>query len=135
MSKYEMAFQRLDAAIEKIRNSEYIQIVYANGTQVTGRMMSTFDCEPMHQVYMIFTDDTKTQEGLYNAYAAKFHTLLGYGPEGDEEEMKLELVDGQNHEEVDMIDGVIKKVLSKGAFIRKPICKLRFGGIQKVYFR
>ena len=134
MSKLEMAMQRLDAAVEKIRNTEHIQIVYENRSQVTGRMMATFDCGPKHYVYFIYTDDTKTSDGLYNAYAAKFHILLGYGPNGDDADMRIELVDGNDYEEVDMINDVIKKSLSTGWIAKKPICKLRFGGIVKVYF-
>lgn len=134
MTKLEVAMQRLDEAIEKIKSAERVNIIFQDGRKVQGRMMCTFDCNPMHYVYMLFTDDTKTVDRLYNTYVAKFHVLLGFGPDGDEEKMKIELVDGRNAEELKMINDVIKKSLSTGVFKRKSICNLRFDGISEVYF-
>ena len=134
MSKFEIAMQRLDAAVEKIKNSEKVDIIFKDGRRTQGRMMCVFDCAPKHYVYMIFTDDSKTAAGLYRAYVAKFHILLGYGPDGDEEKMRIEFVDGPNSEEMKMINDVIKKSLSTGILARKPICEIQFGKVDEVGF-
>ena len=125
MTEFNTIMKKVNEKIEKIRNSEKINIIFKDGRQVCGRMMCVFDCEPMNYVYMLFTDDTKTADGLYNTYIAKFNKMTG---------VRIELVERVEAEELEMINDVIKQNLSIGIFKKKSICNLQFGGIAEVYF-
>lgn len=114
---------------ERISNFHLAHIVYDNGRTVDGRVCITFDSEDTNYQYIVFTDETKTRDGLYVVYAVRYDVInsvlykTGY-----------EFAEDMEYAEIEMIKDVINTHLVRGTIIRKPACSLKIGGVKSVSF-
>ena len=114
---------------ERLSKVKVAHIVYNDGRTVDGRICATFDSEDTNYMYFIFTDNSKTSDGLYVVYAARYDVINSVLFKTG-----FELTEKMEAAEVEMIRDVIDTTLVSGVVFKKPACFLKIGGIKSVTF-
>lgn len=83
-----------------MEESMTFKIFNEEGKEVECEALFTFESEETHKNYIVYTDNTKDEEGNTKVYAAI------YNPEGDQ--MKLEPIESE--QEWNMIETILKEI-------------------------
>ena len=121
--------QALIAEKNRLANAKTAHIVYKDGRCIDGKVYATFDSEDTNYQYFIFTDGTKTRDGLFVVYAAKYDVINSVL-----KKTGFEFTESMEDAEVEMIKDIINTSLTKGIIKKTPVCSLKIGGIESVSF-
>ena len=113
----------------RLANVSVAHIVYTDGRCIDGKVYATFESENTDYQYFIFTDGTKTKDGLFVVYAARYDVINSVL-----KRTGFELAESMEDAEIGMIQDVINNDLARGIIRKTPACYLKIGGIESVTF-